>query len=177
MARISPLMVLPPVIFAGLAAMFYLGMQREDPDALPSTLEGRIAPAIQEIPVADLPTFTREALDAPGIKIVNFFASWCAPCRVEHPHLVEFAETYPVYGINRDVTDDQALAFLDELGNPYTGVVGDPRNRQSIDWGVYGLPETFFIDGNGEVILHFRGPITERVIESRIAPALGAAIN
>jgi cytochrome c biogenesis protein CcmG/thiol:disulfide interchange protein DsbE len=77
--------------------------------------------------------------------------------------------------VNRDATDAQAVAFLDELGNPFAGVVADPRNRTSVEWGVYALPETFFIDGDGRVVLHFRGPITERSLASTIRPALEAA--
>jgi cytochrome c biogenesis protein CcmG/thiol:disulfide interchange protein DsbE len=77
--------------------------------------------------------------------------------------------------VNRDRTAAQAQAFLDELGNPYAAVVGDPRNRQSIEWGVYALPETFVLDGDGKVVLHLRGPINEPLMRNRIEPALAAA--
>lgn len=90
---------------------------------------------------------------------------------------MEIAKEVPVYGINRDNTDAQAMAFLDELGDPYAGVIGDRDNRQSIEWGVYALPETFVIDGNGQVVLHLRGPINEPLLENRIKPALAAAAN
>ncbi|MEL6167748.1 MAG: DsbE family thiol:disulfide interchange protein [Pseudomonadota bacterium] len=177
MARISPLVVLPPLIFAGIAGLFFAGMMRDDPNALPSTREGAPAPNVVALPVAGLPIFGEEELAASGIKIVNFWASWCAPCRAEHPNLIELGEDYPVYGINGDVSDADAVAFLDELGNPFDGVVGNARNAQSIEWGVYAFPETFFIDGDGNVILHFRGPITQRSLETRILPALDAAVQ
>ncbi|CAN0603805.1 unnamed protein product [Ectocarpus sp. 12 AP-2014] len=88
---------------------------------------------------------------------------------------MEMAKEVPVYGVNRDRTAQQAQGFLDELGNPYSAVVSDPRNRQSIEWGVYALPETFVLDGKGEVILHLRGPINEPLYLNRILPALEAA--
>ena len=175
MPKIAPMMILPPMIFAGIATTFFVGMQRDDPDALPSTREGLDAPLIQPVAVADLPTFGADELNGEGIKIVNFWASWCAPCRVEHPHIVGLGEEFPVYGINGDTSDRAALGFLDELGNPYDGVVRNDRNVQSIEWGVYALPETFIIDDSGEVILHFRGPVTQRALESRVLPAIRAA--
>jgi cytochrome c biogenesis protein CcmG/thiol:disulfide interchange protein DsbE len=175
MAKISPLVLLPPLMFVALAATFYLGMQREDPDAIPSTREGLAAPEAVPAAVGALPTFASDVITAEGIKVVNFWASWCGPCRAEHPSLKLLAENYPVYGINRDVDPVKALDFLDELGNPFTAVNLDERNRQSIEWGVYALPETFFIDGDGKVFLHFRGPITERSMESTVLPALEKA--
>ncbi len=175
MARVKPLMMLPPVLFAGLAVLFYVGMQREDPDILPSAQEGGAAPVVEAIPLPPYPSFDQAALKADGIKVVNFWASWCAPCRAEHPNIVALGEEFPVYGVNRDVTHEQARAFLEELGNPFDAVVHDPRNRQSIEWGVYALPETFFIDSDGTVILHYRGPITRRHLDERIRPAIEAA--
>jgi cytochrome c biogenesis protein CcmG/thiol:disulfide interchange protein DsbE len=167
-------MIAPPLIFAGLAALFFVGMMRDDPDALPSVFIDKPAPPIEAATLADLAVFDRAVLDQPGVKIVNFWASWCAPCRAEHPALVELAKTLPVYGVNRDTTPDAALKFLDELGDPYSAVVFDPGGQKSIDWGVYGLPETFIIDGTGKVILRFAGPI-HRVMESTILPAIATA--
>jgi cytochrome c biogenesis protein CcmG/thiol:disulfide interchange protein DsbE len=175
MRKVPILAILPPLLFIALAGLFLGGMFREDPDALPSAQEGLAAPMIEDIPVGALPSFDMAALQAPGPKVINFWASWCAPCRVEHPYIMELAETVPVYGVNRDRTAAQAQAFLDELGNPYAAVVGDPRNRQSIEWGVYALPETFVLDGDGKVVLHLRGPINEPLMRNRIEPALAAA--
>ena len=172
---VKPLMLVPPLMFAGLAAVFLVGMFRDDPDALPSTFVGRTAPPIEAVPLGTLATFDNADLAAPGAKIVNFWASWCAPCRAEHPMLAEIARTVPVYGVNRDLTPGDALGFLDELGNPFAAVVFDAKSRQSIEWGVYGLPETFVVDGRGVVVLRYPGPITQQVYENTIRPALETA--
>lgn len=175
--RIPILALIPPLVFAAMAGLFLGGMFRENPDVLPSAQEGFAAPQVVEVPVGSLESFDMADLTGEGPKVVNFFASWCAPCRVEHPYIMQIAEDVPVYGINRDRTDAQAMAFLDELGDPYAGVIGDPDNRQSIEWGVYALPETFVIDGEGQVVLHLRGPINEPLLENRIKPAIAAASN
>jgi len=175
MAKMAPLMLLPPILFAGLAVMFYVGMMRDDPEGLPSTFIGQPAPGITAEPVGSLPTFDRATLDADGLKLVNFWASWCAPCRAEHPTLIRLADELPIYGVNQDLTPKDAKAFLDELGDPFTAVVFDKSKRQSIDWGVYGLPETFLIDGDGTVLLRIVGPLTSRVLESKLRPAMAEA--
>lgn len=176
MAKFSPLMVLPPVIFAGLAAMFYLGMQRENPDALPSVQIGKEAPPVVLTQLGGEPPFDDEALRRPGVKLVNYWASWCAPCRVEHPNLTALAEEgIPIYGINYKDDPAKALAFLEELGNPYVEMGADGTGRTAIDWGVYGVPETYVIDGEGKVVLRFAGPVTQRSLETQIRPAIEAA--
>ncbi len=176
MAKISPLVAAPPILFAALAGLFYFGMQREDPDALPSTRVGAVAPAMQLEPLGAKPEFESATLKEPGVKLVNFWASWCAPCRAEHPNLELLAdEGVPIYGINYKDDPGKALAFLDELGDPYAGIGADQGGRTGIDWGLYGVPETFVIDGDGVVRLRFAGPITQRVLEERIRPAIAAA--
>lgn len=176
MAKLSPLMLAPPLIFAGLAAMFWFGMQRDDPDQLPSALEGRQAPAVVvEQLGADAP-FADADLRAGEVTLVNFWASWCAPCRVEHPQLMALAaEGLAIYGINYKDDSEKALAFLDELGDPYVGIGADSLGRTAIDWGVYGVPETFVIDGQGRIVLRFAGPITGSILEKRIRPAIASA--
>jgi len=178
MARVSPLMIAPPLIFAGLAAMFYIGMNRDDPDALPSAIAGQPAPAMALTQLGTAAPFTNDTLREPGVKLVNYWASWCAPCRVEHPALEKLAdEGVPIYGINYKDDPAKALAFLAELGNPYAGLGADATGRTALDWGVYGVPETYVIDGDGTVILRFAGPLTERVVKERIRPAMAAAGN
>ena len=169
-------MIAPPVVFAALAALFYAGMQREDPDALPSTRIGQPAPAMTLTQLGAEPPFELEALSEPGVKLVNYWASWCAPCRAEHPNLETLAkEGVPIYGVNYKDDPAKALAFLEELGDPYAGLGADESGRTGIDWGLYGVPETFVIDGDGIVRLRFAGPITERMLEERIRPAIEAA--
>ncbi len=178
MARISPLMVLPPVIFAGLAAMFLFGMNRDDPRALPSTREGGPAPALQLTELAGGAPFTDEDLRDGGVKLVNFWASWCAPCRAEHPQLESMArEGIVIYGINYKDDPSKGLRFLDELGNPYTALGADRDGRTALDWGLYGVPETFVIAADGTIVLRYAGPITESILENKIRPAMEAAQN
>ncbi len=174
MARISPLMVAPPLIFAGLAALFLAGMFREDPDRLPSTLEGRSAPALLVEPLKG-PVPDAAALREPGVKLVNFWASWCAPCRIEHPNLQALAdEGVAIHGINYKDQPEAALGFLAELGNPFAALGADVSGRTALDWGVYGVPETYVIDGEGTILLRFPGPLTDRVMRETIRPAMEA---
>jgi cytochrome c biogenesis protein CcmG/thiol:disulfide interchange protein DsbE len=171
---LRPLILLPPAIFAALAGLFLGGMWRDDPAELPSTLEGREVPPVVLTALEGDP-FTDADLRSPGVKLVNYWASWCAPCRVEHPMLMEIAETVPVYGINYKDEPGNALGFLAELGNPFASLGADPTGRMAIDWGVYGVPETYVIDGDGVVRLRFAGPITRDIYEKRIRPAIEAA--
>jgi cytochrome c biogenesis protein CcmG/thiol:disulfide interchange protein DsbE len=103
-------------------------------------------------------------LEGEGLIAVNFFASWCPPCRVEHPILTALAEAgLPLYGVNYNDRVDQALSFLTELGDPYDAIGRDDRAGNGLNWGIVAMPETFFIDDTGTVVLHFRGPVTRRV--------------
>lgn len=170
------LLALPPVLFAGLALLFVLGMGREDPDALPSALVGRPAPAVVLTPLGGKPAWGDAELRAGEVTLVNFWASWCAPCRAEHPILTELAaEGITVLGVNYKDPADKAQAFLAELGNPYARIGADAEGRMALDWGLYGVPETFVVAGDGTVVLRFAGPITRQELERRIRPALAEA--
>lgn len=174
--RIPWLALVPLVLFAGLAAMFAIGLERDNPNALPSTREGNPAPETVVGQLGDLPKIEDAALRAPGLKLVNFWASWCGPCRVEHPTLQQLAdEGLPVYGINFKDNEGPALEFLDELGNPFTAAGYDPRGEVAVDWGVVAPPESFLIDGTGKIILHFRGPLVQRRLADTLRPAMESA--
>ena len=170
------LMFAPPVLFLGLAAAFYLGMQRENPDELPSALTGQPAPAVRLTALGDGAPFTDAALREPGVKLVNYWASWCAPCRAEAPVLEALAaEGVRILGVNYKDKPANALAFLAEVGNPYEAMGADEPGRMALDWGVYGVPETYVIDGQGRIVLRFAGPITERTLAETIRPAMRRA--
>lgn len=174
MAR--PLMFIPPAIFAAIAGLFAYAMFSGNPDELPTALAGQPAPVTEVAPLGDKTALTDAMLRDGEIKLVNFWASWCAPCRVEHPHLTALADDgLPVYGINYKDKDPNALAFLQELGDPYTAVGTDPGGAMALDWGVYGVPETFLIDGDGTIVTRVAGPLTRRAVETRLRPALDAA--
>lgn len=178
MAKLSPLMVAPPLIFAGLAAMFWFGMAREDPDQLPTALQGRQAPAVALDTLGPDAPFTDEDLRQGNVTLVNFWASWCAPCRVEHPHLETMAASgLTIYGVNYKDQPDNAMGFLEELGNPYAAMGADGSGRMALNWGLYGVPETYVIDGEGRVVLRHAGPITQRVLDATIIPAIERARN
>lgn len=176
MAKISPLMAVPGVVFAGFVSLALVGMFREDPESLPSAREGQPAPPVvlEEFPGKEM--FSDETLRDGNVKLVNYWASWCAPCRVEHPNLEALAkEGVQVYGINYKDQLANAEAFLNELGDPYTAIGRDEKGRMAIDWGLYGVPETYVIDGDGKIVLRFAGPVTQRVIEKTLRPAMDKA--
>jgi len=169
------LMWLPPIAFAGLATLFVVGMGRDDPDSLPSALAGKMAPPVQVTAVGTWPVFTDADLRAPGVKLLNFWASWCAPCRAEHPMLEALAdEGIPIYGVNYKDREADAQKFLGDLGNPFAAIGAD-SGRMALDWGVYGVPETYVIDGEGRIVLRFAGPITAAELERTIRPAIAKA--
>ena len=168
---VKPLILVPPLAFVGLAVAFWMGMHTGDP-SLPSTMEGRAAPAVDVIPLAGHPLLSQDDMTAPGVKLVNFWASWCQPCRVEHPILTQMtAEGIMIHGINYKDKPDDAAGLLAELGNPYAKMGAD-SGRMALNWGVYGVPETYVIDGNGIVVLRWAGPITADVLENTIRPAM-----
>ena len=178
-ARFNWLVALPPVIGLAILAAFYVGLNRENPDELPSTLTNRPAPAL-DLPAlpGDTPPTTSAMLRDGEVKIVNFWASWCAPCRAEHPNLKAVAQAgLPVVGVNYKDGTDAALAFLDELGNPFAAIGQDASGRTGIEWGLYGVPETFVVDGEGTVLLRYPGPITKAVWAERFEPLTGVALD
>lgn len=177
MARISPLMVLPPVIFGAFAVLAYVGMFREDPQGLPSTRIGQPAPPITEVALTGYAGFSPELLTSGEVTLVNFWASWCPPCRIEHPKLLEMqADGMSIVGVNIRDQEANASQYLTDDGNPFVAVPFDPAGRTSIDWGVTAPPETFIIDGDGTVLFRFAGPLVGSDYEQRFVPALEKAL-
>lgn len=172
MTRPNLFLLAPPFIFIAIAALFFIGLESGGDNPSDNTRQGEAAPSLFLEELSG-PLFTSEDLAAPGVKLVNFWASWCGPCRAEHPNLDALQkEGIPIYGVNYRDQPTDALAFLAELGNPYAKIGADSTARTALEWGTTGVPETFVIDGEGRVVLRFGGPITQRSLESTIRPAI-----
>jgi cytochrome c biogenesis protein CcmG/thiol:disulfide interchange protein DsbE len=183
--RRSWLVALPLLVFCGLAVMFWFGLRDGDPSRIPSALIGHPAPATVLPPVADL---TRDGQPVPGldpaafkqqVTVVNVWASWCVPCHEEAPLLMRLAQDsrIRVAGINYKDAPDNARRFLGRYGNPFAAVGADANGRAAIDWGVYGVPETFVIDRNGTIAFKLIGAITPSNLETVLKPAIEKALR
>ena len=173
-----PTFVLPVAAFVVLAAVFgfylyQIGPGGKDISNVPSALIDKPAPVFQLPPIEGRNDGFASSDLAGKVSLVNVFASWCLPCRIEHPILMRLAdEGVPIYGINIRDTPEDARRFLDRLGNPYRRIGADTNGRVSIDWGVYGYPETFIVDREGRIRYKHIGPITPRVLDRTIRPKL-----
>ena len=171
------LMVLPVVLFAGLAAMFYVGMYREGAGELRSVLIGHQAPLLPTTGLPGIPLLSDTDLRTGKITVLNFWASWCPPCRAEHPVLLAMAERgIRVAGINMMDDDAKAIAYLAREGNPFIGIATDPNGRNRVEWGVTAPPETFIIAGDGTILFRFVGPLVGTDYETRFVPELEKAL-
>ena len=171
------LMALPPVLFAGLAGLFYLGMQRGDTGReLQSVLIGQPAPVLPPTGLPDIPLAVDADLRTGQVTLVNFWATWCPPCRAEHPVLKDLAaEGVRIIGVNIMDDDAKAVAYLAEDGNPFVAVATDPNGRNRVEWGVTAPPETFIVAGDGTVLFRFVGPLVGTDYETRFLPELEKA--
>ena len=167
------LALVPISIFAIVGGAFYWGLVNND-DRLPSTLIGKVAPEFDLPPIEGRADGLSTADLKGEVSIVNVWASWCVPCRVEMPLLNELADRdeVPIFGINYKDRPEEALGFLSELGDPYTRIGADRNGRVSIDWGVYGLPETFVIDAEGQIVYKHIGPFNRLSLEEDILPVV-----
>ena len=165
------LAMMPVAVFALIGAGFYWGLFNGD-DTLASPLIGKAVPEFDLPPIEGLPNGLSTADLKGQVSLVNVWASWCVPCRVEMPLLNELAAQgeVPIFGINFKDRPEEALGFLDELGDPYTRIGADRNGRVSIDWGVYGLLETFVIDAEGQIAYKHIGPFNRRSLEEDILP-------
>lgn len=171
-------MIAPPAIFAAFVALAAVGMFRPDKDNLPSKFIGQPAPPVPEAALSGYPPLTRADLTAGQVTMVNFWASWCPPCRAEHPTLLQLQrDGIAVYGVNFKDKEDQARAYLQDEGNPFLGIGFDPNGRNAIEWGVTAPPETFIIAGDGTVLYKFIGPLVGSDLDQRFLPELKKALD
>lgn len=170
--------LLPVLVLLGLSGLFFVRLNAGDPSRLPSVLEGRPAPALE---LAPLPGLTRDGIQVPGLStadlvgkvtLVNVWASWCAPCREEHPILMALARDprLRLVGLNYKDAADNARRFLGQYGLPYAAVGVDPAGRTAIEWGVYGVPETFVVAPDGRIAHKFVGPLTMDIVRDTLMP-------
>lgn len=183
-SRRSILVLLPLVFFIGLAVLFYFGLGTGDPSKLPSALIGKAAP-VTELP--PIPGLTRDGTPVPGIDaetfkgkvtLVNVWASWCVPCHDEAPLLDAMSKDgrFQIVGINYKDAAENARRFLNRYGNPFAAAGQDTNGRASIDWGVYGVPETYVVTKDGRIAFKLVGPITEANLKSAVMPAIEKAL-
>ena len=182
--RRSLLVLLPLVLFLALAALFFFRLGSGDPATVPSALIGREVPRT-ELPA--IPGLVRDGKPVPGLSaadfkgavtLVNVWASWCAPCRDEAPILMQLAEDKRIrlVGINYKDQPDNARRFIGYYGNPFAAAGADANGRVSIDWGVYGVPETFVIGRDGRIAYKLVGPISPENLEAALKPAIEKAL-
>ncbi len=166
----------PIAVIALLVAAFAIALF--SPDDQDAANDPRIGKPLPELPLQ--PAFAGTARFDPqrveGPYLLNVWASWCAPCRIEHPILMALAEDgVPIYGVVYKDEPADARAFLTKLGDPFAGLAADPEGRAGLELGLTGAPETFVVDANGVVRARWRGPITETVWERRLEPAWAEA--
>jgi len=177
--RFQVVFLLPVIAFALLAAAFGVGLYLR-PDIVPSPLIDKDAPvfALKPIPGREDGGLTNDDLTNPGnggqVTLVNVFASWCLPCRAEHPFLMQLAREpgLRIVGINYKDKPEDAIAWLKDLGDPFSKIGRDDTGRVSIDWGVYGVPESFILDVEGRIRYKHVGPMDAYDVETKILPAI-----
>ena len=165
------LLLIPLALFIVLVGFLLVGLRR-DPHEVPSPLINKSAPDFQ-LPQLQQATATFSAKEMRGkVWLLNFWGTWCVACREEHPLLVQYAKTgaVPIYGVDYKDERAAALQWLDEFGNPYTVTAFDVDGRISIDYGVYGAPESYLIDRDGVIRFKQIGPITEDVWQKKNLP-------
>jgi cytochrome c biogenesis protein CcmG/thiol:disulfide interchange protein DsbE len=177
-------LIVPLIVFLGLAALFFFRLGSGDPSRIPSALIGRAVPATSLPPLEGL---VRDGKPVPGVSaadftgqvsLVNVWASWCVPCHEEIPLLVTLAKDARIQlvGINYKDQPDNARRFLGRYGNPFARMGVDPSGRAAIDWGVYGVPETFVVGRDGRIAFKLIGPITPENLAKGLMPEIEKAL-
>ena len=178
------IVLVPLIVFAGLAALFLVRLNAGDPSLIPSALIGHPVPQTNLPPIAGL---RRDGVAVPGldpasfkgaVSVVNVWASWCVPCHDEAPLLMQLSQDrrLRVVGINYKDDTDNARRFLGRYGNPFVASGVDPNGRAAIEWGVYGVPETFVIGRDARIAYKFVGPITPENFQSVLLPQIDKAL-
>ena len=162
---------IPLLVFIVLVVLLAIGLTR-NPREVPSPLIGRPVPKFSLPPVQGRSLGLSDQDLQGRVSVVNVFASWCVPCRQEHPLIQRLAREVPVHGLNYKDQPGDAARWLDELGDPYARTGADLDGRVGIDWGVYGVPETFIIDRDGRIVYKQIGPITPRVLDEKLLPLI-----
>ncbi|MCZ4272310.1 DsbE family thiol:disulfide interchange protein [Maritalea porphyrae] len=171
--------LLPLIITGGLFALFASQINK-DPNLLPSALLNKPAPQFELAGIEGHNQSGFSTQDLMGqITLVNVFASWCVPCRDEHEFLIALAKRSDVkiYGINYNDQPENARQFLAELGNPYAAIGADRNRRVSLDWGVYGVPESYLVNQDGMIVYKHTGPINAQSFEQDVVPAIEKALD
>jgi cytochrome c biogenesis protein CcmG, thiol:disulfide interchange protein DsbE len=182
--RRGALAILPLVVFAALAALLFVRLFAGDASRIPSALIGQSAPAL-DLPGLDGATGLADAdLRQGHVTLVNIFASWCAPCHAEHEFLMALAadpalkaKGVRILGVAQKDSPENIKRFLGAMGDPYAKVGVDPDGRAGIDWGVYGVPETFIVKGDGAIAFKLVGPIDPQTLEGVLKPEILKASN
>ncbi len=178
MNRTRILTLLPVLVFGALALLLLKGLSG-DPSTLPSTLINKPAPAFVLPAVAglDVPGLADLDLRQGKVTVVNIWASWCGPCRAEHPLLMELSKRTDsvLVGINNKDEAANAARFLGGLGQPFKAIGADTTGRTTIDWGGYGVPETFVVDGKGIIRYKHVGPLSPEILNGRLADEIKKA--
>lgn len=178
--------VLPLVVVSLMSAFFLVALRSGDPSRLPSALIGKPVPQFALGPIEGLdaavggrPGISSADLSSGEVTIVNVWASWCGPCIQEHPQLIALKQQHGLrlVGINYKDDPEAARRFLARHGNPFDAIGADRSGRVAIDWGVYGVPETYVVDGRGRIAFKFVGPLSADVISREILPAVAKAKN
>lgn len=172
--RYQIVFLIPVIAFAALAAAFGVGLYLR-PDIIPSPLIDQEAPAfaLKPIPGRDDGSLSSGDLKGQGVTLVNVFASWCVPCRAEHPLLMQLAKQgVRIVGINYKDKPQDVLPWLAELGNPFSQIGRDDTGRTAIDWGVYGVPESFLVDNDGRIRHKHVGPLMDHDVKTTILPMI-----
>ena len=167
-------------VFVLIFILFLFALQKGDPSSLPSVLINKHVPAFSLPPLRinhlenGFNGFDASDLKKGDLSLLNIWASWCVPCREEHPALMSLALAgVPIYGLNYKDKPEAAIRFLSGLGNPYKKIGMDKDGRVAIGFGVYGVPETFVIDGDGKILHRHIGPLTQEIIAEVLLPMLG----